>query len=70
MEGLVILALIVGFVAFLAFRARSSVGTYTEQDANPKRPAAGGRGPYGTWGGPGNDLIDPGPKDGNTRPLE
>lgn len=64
MEGLVILALIVGFVAFLAFRARSSVGTYSDQDGNPKRPA---RDPLG-MGGPGNDLIDPGSRDGGTRP--
>jgi hypothetical protein len=70
MEGIVILALIVGFVAFLAFNARSKLGTYTDRDANPKRPARGGRGPAGTWGGPGNDLIDPGPQDGGTRPLE
>jgi hypothetical protein len=66
MEILFILALIVGGVAFLAFRARSRVGTYSDQARNPKRPA---RDPFG-MGGPGNDLIDPGPRDGGTRPRE
>ena len=66
MEGLVILALIVGFVAFLAYRARSKVGTFSDRAQNPKRPAMGG---YG-MGGPGNDLVDPGPRDGGTRPRE
>jgi hypothetical protein len=66
MEILVILGLIFGSVAFLAFRARSKVGTYNDQAANPTRPAMGG---YG-MGGPGNDLVDPGPRDGGTRPRE
>jgi|RhiMethySRZTD1v2_1073278.scaffolds.fasta_scaffold2474254_2 hypothetical protein len=67
MEGIVILALIIGAVAFLAYRARGKVGTFTDQDANPKRPVRGYR---GMGGGPGNDLIDPGPTDGGTRPTE
>ena len=65
-EGLFIVALIVGAVASLAYRARAKVGTFDDVKGNPKRPAMGG---YG-MGGPGNDLIDPGPTDGGTRPRE
>ena len=70
MEGIVIVAIIVGFVALLAYRARSKVGTISGPAANPNRPVRTGRGPAGIWGGPDNDLIDPGPQDGGTRPLE
>lgn len=66
-EPIMVLALILGFVAFLAYRARSKVGTITERDNNPKRPVRGYR---GMGPGPGNDLIDPGARDGGTRPLE
>ena len=66
MEGIVIIAIIVGFVAFLAYRARGKVGTFSDKASNPKRPAMGG---YG-MGGPGNDLIDPGPTDGGMRPRD
>jgi hypothetical protein len=66
MEIYAVLAIILGVVAFLAYRARGTVGTYSDAARNPKRPA---RDPIG-MGGPGNDLIDPGPRDGNTRPLE
>ena len=66
MDGLVVLAIVVGFVAFLAVRARGKVGTYPDRDANPRRPVSGGM----HMGPIGNDLVDPGPRDGETRPLE
>jgi hypothetical protein len=47
-------------------RARAKVGTYSDRDANPRRPVSGGM----HMGTIGNDLVDPGPQDGGTRPLE
>lgn len=67
MDGVVILAIIFGFAALLAYGARSTVRMSTDHDANPKRPVRGYR---GVGGGPGINLIDPGAVDGNSRALE
>jgi hypothetical protein len=66
MELYAVLALIMGFIAFLAVRARGSVGTFSDRAGNPKRPVSGGM-HVGTIG---NDLVDPGPRGGGTRPLD
>jgi hypothetical protein len=73
MEGLAILGILVGTVVVLAWMGRGKVGTGSSadiaaQDDIPGRPASGGAG--FRIGGPGNDLVDPGARDGNTRARE
>jgi hypothetical protein len=71
MEGLVIVAIVVGAVGFLAYRARGKVGLGGHADIAaqkdiPRRPASGGLG--ARLGGPGNDLLDDRTGDAGARP--
>ena len=59
MEGLAILAIVVGAIVLFAYLARGKAGLGSHSDIAaqgniPRRPVSGG--PH--MGGPGNDLLD------------
>lgn len=70
MEGIVIVAILIGVVAGLAVMARNKVGVGDASDIAaqrdiPRRPVSPGSGPG--WGGPGQDFLDDKPGDAGVR---
>lgn len=71
MEGIAILAILIGVVVALAVMARNKVGVGDASDIEaqgdiPRRPVSLGLGPR--WGGPGQDFLDDKTGDAGTRP--